>query len=74
MEHARNFLNARIFKIGLRFGTRFYGHQLLAGIDWRTEYAAERAREWEMRDSSGYSLPHSAKLYNLSTHSILKTA
>jgi len=25
MEHARNFLNARIFKIGLRFGTRFYG-------------------------------------------------
>ena len=65
MEHARNFLNARIFKIGLRFGTRFYGHQLLAGIDWRTEYAAERAREWEMRDSSGYSLPHSAETLQL---------
>lgn len=65
MEHARNFLNARIFKIGLRFGTRFYGHQLLSGIDWRTEYAAERAREWEMRDSSGYSLPHSAETLQL---------
>lgn len=65
MEHARNFLNAQIFKIGLRFGTRFYGHQLLAGIDWRTEYAAERAREWEMRDSSGYSLPHSAETLQL---------
>ena len=65
MEHARNFLNARIFKLGLRFGTRLRGHQLLAGIDWRTEYAAERAREWEMRDSSGYSLPHSAEALQL---------
>ena len=65
MEHARNFLNARIFKLGLRFGTRLHGHQLLAGIDWRTEYAAERAREWEMRDSSGYSLPHSAEALQL---------
>lgn len=65
MEHARNFLNARIFKLGLRFGTRLYSHQLSAGIDWRKEYAMERSREWEMRDSSGYSLPHSAETLQL---------
>ena len=65
MEHARNFLNARIFKFGLRFGTRLYSHQLSAGIDWRKEYAMERSREWEMRDSSGYSLPHSAETLQL---------
>lgn len=65
MEHARNFLNARIFKMGLRFGTRLKAHQLLAGIDWRREFASERAREWEMRDSSGYSLPHSPEALHL---------
>lgn len=65
MEHARNFLNARIFKFGLRYGTRLFGHKLLAGADWRKEFAMEKANEWEMRDSSGYSLPHSADALEL---------
>ena len=30
-------------------------HRLLGGLDWRRESANERAVEWEMRDSTGYS-------------------
>ncbi len=57
MEHARNRLKAQVYNIGLRFRTRLTGHTLQAGIDWKKEKIEENAREWEMRDSMGYSLP-----------------
>ncbi len=59
MEHARNYLRARVFNLGLRFRSKWKAHTLQAGLNFRTEYVNERAREWEMRDSMGYSLPHS---------------
>lgn len=58
MEHARNALNARVLKINLRAGSKVGEHQALIGLDWRRESIDERAGEWEMRDSTGYSLPH----------------
>lgn len=58
MEHARNALTARVMKAGLRGGMKIGEHRLLGGLDWRRESANERAVEWEMRDSTGYSLPH----------------
>ncbi len=62
MEHARNALTARVMKAGLRGGMKIGEHRLLGGLDWRRESANERAVEWEMRDSTGYSLPHSVRL------------
>lgn len=59
MEHARNRLRANVYDVGLRFRTKLTGHILQAGADWRREIITENAREWEMRDSMGYSLPHS---------------
>lgn len=59
MEHARNHLRANVYDVGLRFRTKMTGHILQAGADWRREVITENAREWEMRDSMGYSLPHS---------------
>lgn len=58
MEHARNKLRAQVFNSGLRFRTKFTGHVLQAGFNWQRERIKENAREWEMRDSMGYSLPH----------------
>ena len=58
MEHARNRLRAQVFNTGLRFRTKFTGHVLQAGFNWQRERIKENAREWEMRDSMGYSLPH----------------
>ena len=65
MEHARNTLNANVKKVGLRSGSKIGEHQLLAGIDQRWEAVNEHAREWEMRDSTGYSLPHTADALHL---------
>ena len=56
-EHARNRLRARVFNTGLRFRTKLTGHTVQAGMDWNRETIHENAREWEMRDSMGYSLP-----------------
>lgn len=58
MEHARNRLRARVMNTGLRFRTKLTGHTLQAGLNWNLETIHENAREWEMRDSMGYSLPY----------------
>lgn len=58
MEHARNRLRARVMNTGLRFRTKLTGHTLQAGFNWNRETIHENAREWEMRDSMGYSLPY----------------
>lgn len=65
MEHARNRLKTRVHDVGLRFGTRLprgaseNSHTLRFGLGMTLERVTERAVEWEMRDSMGYSLPHS---------------
>lgn len=58
LEHARNRLRANVVNLGLRFRTKLTGHTLQAGINWQRESIKENAREWEMRDSMGYSLPY----------------
>ena len=77
MEHARNRLQASVFDVGLRFRTKFTGHTLQAGFDWRRENVKENSREWEMRDSMGYSLPHDPErlmlIYSLRSQNEIKT-
>ena len=60
MEHARNYLTADVvsFKLIGKHKTRH--HDIEAGITYKTEHVKEQAKEYEMRDSSGYSIPHSA--------------
>lgn len=65
MEHARNKLQGRVVNAGLRFRTRFDGHTLQAGFNWQSERIKENAREWEMRDSMGYSLPYEPEALRL---------
>lgn len=65
MEHARNRLRARVMNTGLRFRTKFTGHTLQAGFNWTRETIHENAREWEMRDSMGYSLPYDTEQLRL---------
>jgi hypothetical protein len=69
MNHARNYLNADVKSLGLVLSKLTSAHHILAGLTWKNEHIDEKSREWEMRDSSGYSLPHSAQelqlIYNL---------
>lgn len=56
-EHARNRLRASVFTLALRGNTGINGHNLSYGLSFNNEKILDRAREWEVRDSAGYSLP-----------------
>ena len=60
MEHARDYLTSNVvsFKLIGRHQTR--RHDIEAGVTYKIEHIKENAKEYEMRDSSGYSIPHSA--------------
>lgn len=60
MEHARNHLNASMKSLKLLYDLKAGNHQILTGLTWKNETIKEKANEWEMRDSSGYSIPHTA--------------
>ena len=76
MEHARNYLTANVETVKLLFGHRSRKHEALAGISYRMENIEEKSREYEMRDSAGYSIPHTGKdlnmIYSLSAKNKLK--
>lgn len=59
MEHARNRLNARVINVGVTGRTRLTAHDIRYGALMKFEKVTESMREWEFRDSAGYSLPHS---------------
>ena len=65
MEHARDFLTSNVvsFKLIGRHQTR--RHDIEAGVTYKIEHIKENAKEYEMRDSSGYSIPHSADRLDL---------
>ncbi len=65
MEHARNQLNARVVNAGLTGRSRFTAHDLKYGALMKFEKVTESMREWEFRDSAGYSLPHSENRLDL---------
>lgn len=69
MEHARNYLEAEVQTVALT-GTHFIGsHDLRWGAQWKGARITESQREWEMRDSAGYNIPHTGNslnpIYNL---------
>ena len=69
MEHARNYLDADVKSLKLAFSHKPQGHDIQAGLTWKHETIEENSREWEMRDSAGYSIPHTGNrldlIYNL---------
>ena len=58
MEHARNYLTANVQSIKLLFDKKLRQHEIQSGLTMKWEHIKEQNREWEMRDSSGYSVPH----------------
>ena len=77
LEHARNFLTAKVTNFQLKFHKQFGSHDLLTAFSYKKEDVKENATEWEMRDSSNYSIPHSPDalnlVYNLRAKTELKT-
>ncbi len=77
MEHARNRLKASVMSVGFRGNTGINYHNLSYGISFNHERIHDRSREWELRDSAGYSLPadgeHLRLIYNLDSRHDLST-
>ncbi len=58
MEHARNLLTSKTQTLRAQYELRRGGHQLQTGLLFKHEKISENTREWEFRDSAGYSMPH----------------
>ena len=65
MEHARNYLTADVISIKLTGHHQTRRHDIEGGICFKTERIKEQSREYEMRDSSGYAIPHSTERLDL---------
>ena len=69
LEHARNRLKASVLSLAVRGANGISGHNLAYGLSINFENIHDRSREWEMRDSAGYSLPFDPSqlkvIYNL---------
>ncbi|MDE6297968.1 MAG: TonB-dependent receptor, partial [Muribaculaceae bacterium] len=77
MEHSRNRLKASVFQIGLKGATRLKSNNFTYGFNYQRENFRDRTKEWEWRDSAGYSLPNLPEgvhlIYNLSSKHDLAT-
>lgn len=71
MEHARNRLRASVLQTILKGTTRIRSNNLTYGLTYQYETFRDRSKEWEWRDSAGYSLPTQPEgvhlIYNLSS-------
>ena len=65
MEHARNYLTANVENIKLTVNHKAKRHDIEGALTMKWEEIEENAREYEMRDSSGYSIPHKADRLDL---------
>ena len=77
MEHARNYLTADVISFKLIGNHKTPHHDIEAGLTYKTERIKEQLREYEMRDSSGYSWPNQADrldlIYTLSAKNDVKS-
>ena len=75
MEHARNYLKANVESVKLMLNQKTRKHNVEAGVTYRMEQITEHNREYEMRDSAGYSVPHTGRdlylIYSLNAHNRL---
>lgn len=71
MEHARNRLKASVIQAMLKGQTVIKRNNISYGIIYQHEKFYDRTKEWEWRDSAGYSLPTLPEgvhlIYNLSS-------
>lgn len=71
-EHARNRLKASVIGLTLKGATALRpSSTVVYGVNLRREKVMERASEWELRDSAGFSLPNDGEnlrmIYNLTS-------
>ena len=64
-QHARNYLKAHVESVKLLFQSKVKKHEFESALTFKSEHITENSVEYEMRDSSGYSIPHTPDELNL---------
>ncbi len=64
-QHARNYLKAHVESVKLLFQSKVKKHSIEGAFTFKNEHIDENSVEYEMRDSSGYSIPHTPDELNL---------
>ena len=65
MEYARNYLTANVGNMKLLLENKSQHHNIQTALSMRWEKVEENSREYEMRDSSGYVMPHTGNNLNM---------
>lgn len=77
MEHSRNRLKASVVQTLFKGKTVIKNNHISYGLVYQHESFYDRTREWEWRDSAGYSLPTAPEgvhlIYNLSSKQDVST-
>lgn len=72
MEHSRNRLKSSVLSVNFKGSTRYKINNFAYGIEYQRQNFRDRTKEWEWRDSAGYSLPHKPDalhlIYNMKSH------
>lgn len=64
-EHARNYLEANVKSVKLMLKHKTAKHNFETALTYKIEHIKENSVEYEMRDSSGYSIPHTGHDLNM---------
>lgn len=74
-QHARNKLDANVKSAKLMIHHKTKSHNIEAGLTFKHEHIIEHSAEYEMRDSAGYSIPHTGKdlqmIYTMRANNVL---
>lgn len=74
-QHARNYLKAHVESAKLLFKTKYKKHEIEGAFTFKKEKITENSVEYEMRDSSNYSIPHTGKdlymIYSMRAKNVL---
>lgn len=74
-QHARNYLKAHVENAKLLFKTKYKKHDIEGAFTFKKEKITENSVEYEMRDSSNYSIPHTGKdlymIYSMRAKNVL---
>lgn len=57
-QHARNYLKAHVESVKLLLKKKLKKHNIETAFTFKKEHIVENSVEYEMRDSSGYNIPH----------------
>jgi hypothetical protein len=64
-QHARNYLKGHVESLKLMVRHTMRQHNIEGALTYKIEHVEEQSNEYEMRDSAGYSIPHTGQDLNM---------